>query len=65
MDTSKLKTEHLILIIVLMMALINGLTSCSTRQIAHTPTKREINRAMKYSTSNYRVEAKQYYGAAQ
>jgi hypothetical protein len=65
MDTSKLKTEHLILIIVLMMALINGLTSCSTRQIAHTPTKREINRAMKYSTSEYRVDVKQYYGAAQ
>jgi len=58
MDTSKLKTEHLILIIILMMALINGLTSCSTRQITHTPTKREINRAMKYSTSEYRMNTK-------
>lgn len=29
------------------------LTSCCTRQIAHTPTRREINKAMKYSTSQY------------
>jgi hypothetical protein len=65
MNTNKIDAPTLILIIVLMMALINGLTSCSTRQITHTPTKREINRAMKYSTSNYRVEVKQYYGAAQ
>jgi len=30
MNTNKLKTEHLILIMILMMALINGLMSCST-----------------------------------
>jgi len=37
------------------MALINGLMSCTSRQIAHTPTHREIKRAMKYSTSDYEV----------
>ena len=29
------------------------MTSCSSTKIAHTPTKREIKRAMKYSTSEY------------
>jgi len=29
------------------------LASCTTRQIAHTPTRREINKAMRYSTSEY------------
>lgn len=38
-----------------MMGLINGMTSCTSRQIAHTPTRREIKRAMKYSTSEYKV----------
>jgi hypothetical protein len=55
MDTSKLKTEQLILIIIIMMGLINGLMSCTSRQIAHKPTHREIKRAMKYSTSEYEM----------
>ena len=33
MNTSKLKTEQLILIIIIMMALINGLTSCSSSKV--------------------------------
>ena len=53
MDTNKLTTEQLILIVILMMGLINGLMSCTSTKIAHTPTRREINRAMKYSTSDY------------
>ena len=65
MNTNKIDTPTLILIIVLMMALINGLTSCSTRQITHTPTKREINRAMRYSTSEYKMDVKRLYGVAQ
>jgi hypothetical protein len=65
MNTNKIDTPTLILIIILMMALINGLTSCSTRQIAHTPTKREINRAMRYSTSEYKMDVKRLYGTAQ
>lgn len=28
-------------------------SSCSTRSIAHTPSKREIRKAMSYSTSEY------------
>ena len=55
MNTSKLTTEQLILIIIIMMGLINGMTSCTSRQITHTPTHREIKRAMKYSTSDYEV----------
>jgi hypothetical protein len=53
MNTNKLTTEQLILIIVMMMGLINGLMSCTSRQIAHKPSHREIKRAMKYSTSRY------------
>jgi hypothetical protein len=64
MNTSKLTTEQLILIIIIMLGLINGLMSCSpkygcpaqrslTRGTVHTPTHREIKRAMKYSTSEY------------
>ena len=55
MNTSKLTTEQLILIIIIMLGLINGLMSCTSRKIAHTPTRREIKRAMKYSTSDYEV----------
>lgn len=55
MNTNKLTTEQLILIIIIMMGLINGMTSCISRQITHTPTHREIKRAMKYSTSDYEV----------
>jgi len=55
MNTSKLTTEQLILIIIIMLGLINGLMSCTSRKIAHTPTHREIKRAMKYSTSDYEV----------
>ena len=55
MNTNKLTTEQLILIIIIMMGLINGMTSCTSRQIAHTPTHREIKRAMKYSTSEYEM----------
>ena len=29
------------------------LTSCNTRRIAHTPTRREINKSMKHSTWMY------------
>jgi hypothetical protein len=53
MNTNKLTTEQLILIVIIMMGLINGLMSCSTRQITHRPTHREIKRAMKYSTWKY------------
>jgi hypothetical protein len=28
-------------------------SSCTTRQIAKTPTRREIKKAMRYSTSDY------------
>jgi len=35
MDTSKLKTEQLILIIILMMALINGLMSCTSTRVEY------------------------------
>ena len=31
------------------------MTSCSSTKIAHTPTKREIKRAMKYSSSEYKM----------
>jgi len=55
MNISKLTTEQMILIIIIMLGLINGLMSCTSRQIAHTPTHREIKRAMKYSTSDYEV----------
>lgn len=55
MNTSKLTTEQLIIIIIIMIGLINGLMSCTSRQITHTPTRREIKRAMKYSTSDYEV----------
>ena len=55
MNTNKLTTEQLILIIIIMMGLINGMTSCTSRKITHTPTHREIKRAMKYSTSDYEV----------
>jgi hypothetical protein len=69
MNTNKIDTPTLILIVFLMMMLINGLMSCSTRQITHTPTTREINRAMGYSTSEYRMSTKtiinRFYGAAQ
>ena len=53
MKSDKIDTPTLILIIVLLLGLINGLTSCSTRQIAHTPSNKEIKRAMRYSTSDY------------
>ena len=64
MNTNKLTTEQLILIIIIMMGLINGMTSCSpkygcpaqrslTRGIVHKPTKRDINRAMNYSSWEY------------
>ena len=33
--------------------LITIFTSCSTRSLAHTPSKREIRKAMSYSTSEY------------
>ena len=36
--------------IILTIFIISG---CCTRQIVHTPTKREIKKAMKYSTSEY------------
>lgn len=35
--------------------LVLAMTSCTSRKIAHTPTHREIKRAMKYSTSDYEV----------
>jgi hypothetical protein len=60
MNTNKLTTEQLILIIILMMGLINGLMSCSTRQIAHTPSHREIRRAMEYSTWEYKSANPKY-----
>jgi hypothetical protein len=60
MNTNKLTTEQLILIVFTMMALINGLMSCSTRQITHTPSHREIKRAMKYSTWEYNNASPKY-----
>lgn len=64
MNTNKLTTEQLILIVIIMMGLINGLMSCSPkygcpaqrsliRGTVHKPTKREINRAMSYSSWEY------------
>lgn len=52
---NNIKTTDLILIIILMMGLIEGLMSCTSTKIAHTPSKREIKRAMKYSTSEYKM----------
>jgi hypothetical protein len=64
MNTNKLTTEQLILIIIIMMGLINGLMSCSPkygcpaqrsllRGTVHKPTKREIRQAMRYSSWEY------------
>lgn len=64
MNTNKLTTEQLILIVILMMGLINGLMSCSPKYgcpaqkslvtgTVHKPTKREIKRAMSYSSWEY------------
>jgi hypothetical protein len=39
----------------ILIALIITTASCSMRSIAHTPTRREINRAMKYSTWQYEM----------
>jgi len=44
----------ILLIVVLLMGLIAVLASCSSsHSIAHTPSKREIRKAMRYSTSEY------------
>ena len=40
-------------IILLAIIAIVALSSCSTRSLAHTPSKREIRKAMSYSTSEY------------
>ena len=64
MNTNKIDTPTLILIIIIMMGLINGLMSCSpkygcpsqkslTRGTVHKPTKREIKQAMSYSSWEY------------
>jgi hypothetical protein len=42
-----------IIYVVVLGAVILLTSSCSSTKIAHTPTKREIKRAMKYSTSEY------------
>ena len=45
----------LVLGLVVALALLSGMSSCSTSKIAHTPSKRDIKRAMSYSTSDYAV----------
>ena len=40
-------------IMLLAIGLVAALASCSTRSITHTPSKREIRKAMRYSTSEY------------
>jgi hypothetical protein len=42
-----------VIYVVVLGALILLTSSCTSRQITHTPTHREIKCAMKYSTSNY------------
>jgi F0F1-type ATP synthase assembly protein I len=58
---NKIDTQTLILIIILMMGLINGLTSCSKHiKNISTPSRRQINRAMKYSTGYYKMNITQH-----
>jgi hypothetical protein len=52
MNQEKIDTPTLIVITFLLMALINGLMSCSNK-IYKTPTRKEIKHAMKYSTWEY------------
>lgn len=54
MKENKIDTLTLIVIMFLIMALINGLMSCSNK-ICKTPTKKQIKRAMKYSTWEYNM----------
>lgn len=42
-----------LMLIIALMLVANSLMSCSTRSIAHTPSKREIRKAMSYSTWEY------------
>lgn len=49
----KIKTTDLILFLILFFALVESMSSCTTSKITHTPSKREIKRAMKCSTSDY------------
>lgn len=42
-----------LMLIIAVMLIANSLMSCSTRSIAHTPSKREIRKAMSYSTWEY------------
>jgi hypothetical protein len=39
--------------LVVVATILASLASCSTRSIAHTPSKREIRKAMSYSTWEY------------
>jgi hypothetical protein len=59
----KLTLGKLILIMIILMGLINSMMGCVTPKIRniHTPTKREINKAMKYSTSDYKMNNNNYY----
>ena len=42
-----------LMLIIAVMLIASSLMSCSTRSIAHTPSKREIRKAMSYSTWEY------------
>ena len=61
MNTNKLTTEQLILIVFIMMALINGLMSCSSVKYnsslvtgsTHKATRYKAKQLMKYSTWKY------------
>jgi hypothetical protein len=55
MKKNEIDTPTLIVIMFIMMALINGLMACRGTKIASTPSKREINKAMKHSTWEYKM----------
>jgi hypothetical protein len=59
----KLTLGKLILIMIILMGLINSMMGCATPKMRniHTPTKREINRAMRHSTSEYHMNNNNYY----
>lgn len=54
MKQNKMETLTLIIIMFILMALINSLIGCSNK-ICKTPTRKQIKRAMKYSTWKYTI----------
>lgn len=51
-----------ILLLFMLMSLLSGLTSCCPSRCTYSkPTKREIDRAMKHSTREYKISSKSIY----